>query len=541
MRDYTRFALPVKYMSSDRRILPYLTPFRRVLLPPSVTLRTVGRQLDEAVGRLRADVARQVADGGPDRHQVAASHLAWAVARAEAARACREWAETTGDALAGRVAEVVEAEALAFAEGRATELHALGAELLVALHAGYRPLEDVGASDEHRLLRASLREFALRELRPRAQDVHRRDLDVPEQIVRGEAALGLFGLSVPEAYGGVRSEEPDHRAMLVATEELSWGSLAAGGSLITRPEILVRALLRGGTEAQKRAWLPPIASGERLVAVAVTEPDHGSDVASITCRATRRPDGDWEISGTKLWCTFAGRSELLMVLCRTSDAGHRGQSVFVVEKPAFRGHEFSHRQQAGGRLEGRAIPTIGYRGMHTCELVFDRYRVPSAGLVGGEEWLDRGFYLQMEGFAIGRIQTAARAVGLMQAALEAALGYARDRRVFGRAVADFQLPQVMLGRMIVKVAGARQLSYRAAELLDAGGGQMESSLAKLYAARSAELVTRDAMQIHGAMGYGAESDISRYFLDARVLPIFEGTEEVLSLRVIARSLLQAAG
>jgi (2S)-methylsuccinyl-CoA dehydrogenase len=497
----------------------------------------VGRQLDEAVGGLRAAVARQVADGGPDRHQVAASHLAWAVARAEAARACREWAETTGHALAGRVAEVVEAEALAFAEGRGTELHALGAERLVALHAGYLPLEDVGASDEHRLLRASLREFALRELRPRAQDVHRRDLDVPEEIVRGVAALGLFGLSVPQAYGGVRSEEADHRAMLVATEELSWGSLAAGGSLITRPEILVRALLRGGTDAQKRTWLPRIASGEQLVAVAVTEPDHGSDVASITCRAGRRADGDWEITGTKLWCTYAGRSELLMVLCRTSDAGHRGQSVFVLEKPAYAGHEFEHRQPSGGVLRGRAIPTIGYRGMHTFELAFDHYRAPASSLLGGDEWLDRGFYLQMEGFGVGRVQTAARAVGLTQAALDDALRYARDRRVFGRAVADLELPAAMLGSMIARVSAARQLSYRAARLLDRGEGQVESSLAKLYASRAAEAVTRDAMQLHGAMGYGEETDVSRYFVDARVLSIFEGAEEVLALRVIARSLL----
>jgi len=497
----------------------------------------VGRQLDEAVGRLRGEVTRLATQGGSDRHQVAANHLAWSVARAEAARACREWAETTGDPLADGVAGVAEAEALAFAEGRSTELHALGAERLVALHAGYRPLEDVGASDEHRLLRASLREFAQRELRPRAQEVHRGDLDIPEEIVRGAAALGLFGISVPEEYGGVRSAEPDHRAMLVATEELSWGSLAAGGSLITRPEILVRALLRGGTDAQKRAWLPAIASGEQLVAVAVTEPDHGSDVASITCRAVRRPDGDWEITGTKLWCTFAGRSELLMVLCRTSDAGHRGESVFVLEKPAYAGHEFEHRQPSGGALHGRAIPTIGYRGMHTFELAFDRYHAPASSLLGGDEWLDRGFYLQMEGFGVGRVQTAARAVGVMQAALEDGLAYARERRVFGQAVADLQLPAAMLGSMIVRVSAARQLGYRAARLLDRGEGQVESSLAKLYASRAAESVTRDAMQLHGAMGYGEETDVSRYFVDARVLSIFEGAEEVLALRVIARSLL----
>jgi (2S)-methylsuccinyl-CoA dehydrogenase len=498
----------------------------------------MARQLDEAIGRLRAGVAASVAADGADRHQVAANHLAWAVARAEAAAGCREWAAESADPLAAEVATVAESEALAFAEGRSTELHALGADRLAAIHAARRPLEDAGASAEHRLLRATLREFTQRELRPLAQDVHRRDLDVPEAVIRGAAALGLFGLSVPETYGGSQGSEPDFRAMLIVTEELSRGSLAAGGSLITRPEILVRALLRGGTEAQRRRWLPAIASGAQLVAVAVTEPDHGSDVASIACRATRRPDGDWEITGPKLWCTFAGRSELLMVLCRTSDAGHRGQSVFVIEKPAFPGHEFAHRQTGGGHLRGRAIPTIGYRGMHTFELAFDRYRVPAEGLVGGEEWLDRGFYLQMEGFVVGRIQTAARAVGVMQAALEDALAYTRERSVFGRPVADLPLPAAMLGSMIVRVSAARQLGYRAARLLDAGGGQMESSLAKLYASRAAEAVTRDAMQLHGAMGYGEETDVSRYFVDARVLSIFEGAEEVLALRVIARSLLR---
>jgi (2S)-methylsuccinyl-CoA dehydrogenase len=329
--------------------------------------------------------------------------------------------------------------------------------------------------------------------------------------------------------------------MLIATEELSRASLAAGGSLITRPEILVRALLRSGTEAQKRDWLPAIASGEKLVAVGVTEPDYGSDVAQIKCRATRLPGGDWEITGTKLWCTFAGRSELLMILCRTADAGHRGLSVFVVEKPPYPGHEFEHGQPGGGTLRGRAIPTLGYRGMHTFELAFDRYRVPAQALVGGEAGLNRGFYLQMEGFAVGRIQTAGRGVGLMQAALEEALRYTGERRVFGRAVSEFELPQAMLGSAIVRVNAARQLSYRAARLLDAGGGQMESSLAKLYASRMAELVTRDAMQLHGAMGYGEETDVSRHFVDARVLSIFEGAEEVLALRVIARSLLAGPG
>jgi (2S)-methylsuccinyl-CoA dehydrogenase len=489
-------------------------------------------QLSEAVDALK----RRAIGGG----QVDANQLAWAVARAEAAGACRDWAAASGQELPRLIAEAAEEEALRFARGVSLELAELDWQRLLRIYAGFRATEDVEASAEHQLFRATLRSFAEKEIRPLAQDVHRADADIPEQLIRGVAELGLFGLSVPEEYGGLQAERPDFRTMLIATEELSRASLALGGSLITRPEILVRALLRGGTAAQRRRWLPAIASGERLVAVGVTEPDYGSDVAQLQCRAARREDGSWEITGTKLWCTFAGRSELLMILCRTADEGHRGLSVFVVEKPAFRGHDFEHRQPRRGSLRGRAIPTLGYRGMHTYELAFDHYLLPPEALLGGEEWLNRGFYLQMEGFAVGRIQTAGRAVGLMQAALEDALGYSRERRAFGQLIAEFQLPQAMLGLAIVHVNAARQLSYRAAALLDTGGGQMESSLAKLYASRMAELVTRDAVQLHGAMGYAEETPVSRYFADARVLSIFEGAEEVLALRVIARNLLASA-
>ena len=486
-------------------------------------------ELAETVETLK----RRAAAGG----QVEANQLAWAVARTEAARACREWARSSDLELPRLIAEAAEEEALRFARGLSLELAELDWRRLLQAHAGFRPTEDLGATDEHRLFRSALRSFAEKEIKSKAQDIHRADQDVPEEVIRGVAELGLFGLSVPEEYGGLQGEISDSRTMLIATEELSRASLAVGGSLMTRPEILVRALLRGGTEEQRRRWLPAIASGEKLVAVGVTEPDYGSDVAQLKCRATRRPNGSWEITGTKLWCTFAGRSELLMILCRTADEGHRGLSVFVVEKPAFPGHDFEHGQPDGGSLRGRAIPTLGYRGMHTYELAFDRYLVPPEALLGGEEWLNRGFYLQMEGFAVGRIQTAGRAVGLMQAALDDALRYSGERRAFGHTIAEFELPRAMLGAAIVRVNAARQLSYRAAELLDAGGGQMESSLAKLYASRMAELVTRDAVQLHGAMGYGEETPVSRYFVDARVLSIFEGAEEVLALRVIARSLL----
>ena len=398
-----------------------------------------------------------------------------------------------------------------------------------------RGVEDVGADEEHRLLRRTLRDFAQSKVAPRAQEIHRQDLDVPDEIIRGVAELGLFGLSIPEEFGGSLSGRPDNVAMLIATEELSAASLAAGGSLMTRPEILVRALLSGATEDQKRRWLPGIATGEHLVAVAVTEPDAGSDVSAVKCRAERRADGSWMVNGAKLWCTFAGRAQLLMLLCRTGGPGHRGLSLFVAEKPSYPGHEFEHRQRGGGRLRGRAIPTLGYRGLHTFELEFDGYVLPATALIGEE---GRGFYLQMEGFAAGRLQTAGRAVGVMQAAVRDALAYTRERSLFGKRLAKHELTRHTLGRMGTRLHAARQLSYQAGLLLAAEGqeGQMEASLAKLYASRMAEYVTRDAVQLFGGMGYAEETDVSRYFLDARVLAIFEGAEEVLALRVIAKEL-----
>jgi len=345
--------------------------------------------MSTAYSRLRAAVEELLPDGDVDAHQVAANELAWALAGTEAATATAEWAGQADDGLARDVAAATVAEATSAIEGRSAIDRIEQSRLLERIAANYRPLEDVGASQDQRLLRDIFRDFARREIRPRAADIHRHDLDLPEEIISGLGQLGAFGLSSPETYGGSHQQTDSFESMLIVTEELSRGSLAAGGSLITRPEILVRALLRGGTETQKEHLLPAIASGARLVAVATTEPDHGSDVAGIKCRADRVANG-WVVNGTKLWCTFAGRSELLMVLCRTSDAGHRGLSLFVLEKPAFAGHAFEHRQAGDGRLAGRAIPTIGYRGMHTFELVLDRYRVPAGALVGVATGLARG-------------------------------------------------------------------------------------------------------------------------------------------------------
>jgi (2S)-methylsuccinyl-CoA dehydrogenase len=482
----------------------------------------------------RTSLGAVVHKDGADNHQIEIDQLVWAQANADAAIALLEWARDCDDPFAEAMADVAYRHAQSIVARRGdSEALALDSARLVE---GIKPTDDLGSEEHHRLLRSMVRSFANHEILPKAQQIHRQDLDVPERVIAGAAELGLFGLSIPLEFGGSQEAE-DYVAMLIVTEELSRASLAAGGSLITRPEILVRALLKGGTEAQKRLWLPAIASGKKLVAVAVTEPDYGSDAGAIQCRATRLEDGDWEINGTKLWCTFAGRSELVMVLCRTSAAGHRGLSVFVVDKPAFEGHHFEYRQATGGVLIGRAIPTLGYRGMHTFELSFDGFRLPASALVGGDEWLDRGFYLQMEGFAMGRVQTAGRAVGVMQAAVEDALAYARSRHVFGKAILDNQLIRAKLGWMTLQLNASRQLSYRAARLLNKGLGQTEASLAKLYASRSAESVTREAMQIHGAMGYSEETDVSRYFVDARVLSIFEGADEVLSLRVIGKALM----
>lgn len=498
-------------------------------------LAALARELAE----LRDRIARSVAADGEDAHQIAIDGLVWSHAHLEAARALREWADATGDAAVAALATAAEDEADGVIHGRSVAERIAADERFAEIAGLDLPSPDLGLSADHRLLRSTLRDFAEQRIRPVAQRVHREDADIPEEIVRSVADLGLFGISIPDEYGGSQQAEADPQAMLIATEELSRASLGIGGSLMTRPEILVRALLSGGTEEQKRRWLPAIASGAQLVAIAVTEPDQGSDVAALKCRARRLPTGEWEIDGAKLWCTFGGRAELLMLLCRTGENGHRGLSAFVLEKPAFAGREFEHLQPGGGTLRGRAIPTIGYRGMHSFELVFDKYRAPADALVGGDAGLDRGFYLTMEGFAIGRLQTAARAVGVMQGALEAALAYTEQRRVFGQRERDLQLVRAKLGAMAVCTNAARQLSYHAARLVAAGGGQTEASLAKLHASRMAELVTREAMQLHGGMGYAEETEVSRHFVDARVFAIFEGAEEVLSLRVIGRALLHS--
>ena len=405
---------------------------------------------------------------------------------------------------------------------------------------------DLGADlldENHTLMRDTFRRFSDDVVAPLAEEVHRQDLDIPDEILEPLKEMGMFGLSIPENYGGLQEDgKEDTVGMCVVTEELSRGSLGAAGSLITRPEILSRALLKGGTEEQKQHWLPQLAVGDPLCAVAVTEPNYGSDVAGVRLKASP-VEGGWSLNGAKTWCTFGGKAGVLMVLARTNpdmSSGHRGLSMFLVEKPVHSGHAFEVDQDSGGKLTGRAIATLGYRGMHSFELFFDDFFVPAENMMGGSDGEGKGFYLAMAGFAGGRIQTAARAVGLMRAAFERAISYSKERVVFDHPIADYQLTRVKIARMAAHLLACRQITYGVSELMDNGAGDMEASGAKLFASKTAEWFTREALQIHGGMGYAEETPVSRYFADARVLSIFEGAEETLALKVITRSLVENA-
>lgn len=425
-------------------------------------------------------------------------------------------------------------------EGQAAATYEAAADLILK---GRQMGASYWLDEQHAMFRDTFKKFAESEVVPLAEKVHRQDLLIPENLIGKLAEMGCFGLSLPQAYGGFQDDaRPDNTGMVVVTEELSRGSLGIAGSLITRPEILSKALLKGGTEEQKREWLPKLATGEKMAAVAVTEPDFGSDVAGMKVSATKT-DGGWLLNGCKTWCTFAGYADTLLVLARTDpDMGlkHKGLSILIAEKPRFPGHEFAHTQENGGKITGRAIGTIGYRGMHSYECFFDNYFVPDKNVIGGEAGLGKGFYLQMEGFAGGRLQTAGRALGVMQAAFEAGVTYALDRKVFGKPIGDYQITKYKIARMAALIHVIRQFTYGVARLMDGHGGQIEASQVKLYASRTAEWVTREAMQIHGGMGYAEEFPVSRYFVDARVFSIFEGAEETLILRVVARLLLEKA-
>ena len=541
--------------------------------------------LDDARALLRAaeelleralDSARQITAGGSriDDHQVLTESVAYAATEGRAARELLELAAgaeaehrstpmlaTTAAAgvadlvrsLRGRLEPHVETLGIGEAALEAAFPAPLRALLRRAAHeAVFRAIgQQVAETRGHNAtpldeiseqVRDAVREFAEREVAPHAERIHRRDELVPEPFIAKMAELGYFGLAIPEAYGG---SEMGNLAMILTTEELSRASLAAAGSLITRPEILAKALVQGGTDAQKRYGLPKIAAGELMVGISVTEPDVGSDVASVKCRAEARREGDrdvFSITGPKAWCTFAGRANVLAVLCRTDPdpaKGAKGLSLLIVPKDPFPGHDFEIRQPGGGRLVGKADATPGYRGMHSFSLNFERYLVPAENLVGGPAGLGRGFYLQMAGFAAGRLQTGGRACGLAQAALEKTAEYAVGRTQFGRPIAEYGLTRYTLGRMAASLAAARAITYAAARAMDEDERRAAplAAQAKLLACDMAVSLTQMGQLLHGGWGYAEEYPISRYVVDAQVLPIFEGVKPVLELKVVGRSLL----
>lgn len=532
-------------------------------------LAPVLARLDAALRRVVGAIAQRCDDGAsPDDFQALLYDLAVSHADLRAARAMVAGWNALSE-LDRDLAQLFLAEAGAAVLGRLEIAHAdlgIDPEPLFALRASAEMmalrLAETGARldalgsriaagetggavklDEDTTLAAdAFRRFAADVVAPEAARIHRENLTVPERLLGPMREMGVFGLSIPECYGGSAGEADNTPLMVAVTEALSEASLAAAGSLITRPEILARALLAGGTEAQKQHWLPRVAAGDPMCAIAITEPDYGSDVASLSLRATKADSG-WRLDGAKTWCTFAGKAGVLMVVARTDpdrSRGHRGLSLFLVEKPGFDGHAFRVEQPGGGTLIGRAIPTLGYRGMHSFDLVFEGFVVPDANVIGEDGGLGRGFYLTMAGMTGGRIQTAGRALGVMRAALAAAIAHANDRRVFGAPLAGYQLTRAKLARMAARHAACRHLAYAVARDLDSGGDSADASLAKLIACRAVEHVTREALQIHGGMGYAEESAVSRYWVDARVLSIFEGAEETLALKVIARRLLEDA-
>ena len=333
--------------------------------------------------------------------------------------------------------------------------------------------------------------------------------------------------------------------MILTTEELSRASLAAAGSLITRPEILAKALLAGGTEEQKQTWLPRLASGAVMAAISVTEPDAGSDVASLSCRA-ERTDGGWSITGAKAWCTFAGRADVIALLARTSDDKARGLTLFIVDKPRFTGYELAATQPTGGTLTGKADRTPGYRGMHSFGLAFDRWFVPdtqarSCGDAGvgprlrGSRW--RGSRQVDCRPVVGPVVSRPRPSSRPRDMWWPNVGSS------GKAIGDFGLTRYQIGRMTARLVAARAITYAAAAAMDGPTPENEraaapiAAMAKLFSCDVAVEVTQLGQLLHGGWGYAEEYPISRYVADAQVLPIFEGVKPILTLKVIGRSLL----
>ena len=547
----------------------------------SVTLLTLAQAATGAVEALLADAAakvreRVVLEGRPvprllDREQRATHGLAWLATYVEAVRQLTAYAGRMQEAgLLGEVEELIvriglgeylaqiqggipisqgeivrpadlglsaaavaaritpEVESL-IVSGNTAQNRARLVELICMSHGA--TIGACGLDETLELIREEMRKFADSEVIDHAQGWHRTNSYIPLEIISQMAELGVFGLTIPEEFGGMGLGK---ELMCVVSEELSRGYIGVG-SLGTRSEIAAELILGGGTEQQKRQWLPKIASGEVLPTAVFTEPNTGSDLASLKTRATRSGDV-YKVHGNKTWITHPVRADLMTLLVRTNpnEKGYRGLSMLLAEKP--RGDDKNPFPVAG--MTGTEIEVLGYRGMKEYEIAFDGFEVKADSLLGGVEGL--GFKQLMATFESARIQTAARAIGVAQSAMEQALTYAQNRVQFGEPIVKFPRVADKIAIMAVEIMIARQLTYYAARQKDSGRRcDLEAGMAKLLAARIAWSNADNAVQIHGGNGFAMEFPISRILCDARILSIFEGAAEIQA-QVIARRLLDGS-
>jgi (2S)-methylsuccinyl-CoA dehydrogenase len=523
-----------------------------------------------AAVRERVTVDHQVVDRMLDREQRATHGLAWLATYVESVRQLAAYAERMhASGTLGEVEELLvhigigeylaqiqggipmsqgeivrpadlglSAEAVAkrmagpvqtFAASGNVECRARLVELMQAHHDA--TVGDCGLDETLATIRDEMRKFADSEVAPQAQQWHRTNSYIPLDVLAQMSELGVFGLTIPQDYGGLGLGK---ESMCVVSEELSRGYIGVG-SLGTRSEIAAELILGGGTEEQKRRWLPKLAAGEVLPTAVFTEPNTGSDLASLKTRAVRQGDV-YKVYGNKTWITHPVRADLMTLLARTnpSEPGHRGLSMLLAEKP--RGTD-DHPFPAAG-MSGTEIEVLGYRGMKEYEIAFDGFEVKAENLLGGVEGL--GFRQLMQTFESARIQTAARAIGVAQAAMEQALAYAQQRQQFGEPIINFPRVADKIAMMAVEIMIARQLTYFAARQKDSGKRcDLEAGMAKLLAARVAWANADNAVQIHGGNGFALEFPVSRILCDARILSIFEGAAEIQA-QVIARRLLAAS-
>jgi (2S)-methylsuccinyl-CoA dehydrogenase len=520
--------------------------------------------------RIRVTVDGRLSPERLEAEQHAAHGLAWLATYGEALRELAAYAERqTGEGRFGVLEELLVRVGvgeyldqvfggIAMSQGETVRLHAFGlverdvarfrteaievliadgntpanrARLVAAIGGvqGVATIGDAGLDETLEAIRAEMRRFAEAEVTPHAHEWHRANAYIPIEVIAGLAELGVFGLTIPEEYGGMGLSKV---SMCVVSEELSRAYIGVG-SLGTRSEIAAELILAGGTDEQKQRLLPGLAAGEIIPTAVFTEPNTGSDLASLRARAVR--DGDvYSVHGNKTWITHPVRADLMTMLVRTdpNEPGHKGLSILLAQKP--RGTDADPFPVAG--LTGSEIEVLGYRGMKEYELAFDGFSVPAHNLLGGVE--GQGFKQLMQTFESARIQTAARAVGVAQSALDLGLRYAQERIQFGKPLIAFPRVADKLAMMAAEIHLARQLTYFAGRAKDEGKRcDLEAGMAKLLAARVAWAAADNAVQIHGGNGFALEYPVSRVLCDARILSIFEGAAEIQA-NVIARRLLE---